>query len=213
MANTLIVAEPRDYALYYPLIRTLLLTLPKEGLESLFLMDEGLENHLVKLAEHHAEFAPFMRQAVTRRYTKARIQRTLTHLMVHTTKTELRKLPPLQTLRVLGFSRKGQRHLRTLRDDGIRVATRFNQIPVPYRRLELKATAAYAHVLSAQARQALLEREIQGPILKRSLIIQIRRHRPKGSDRSLLIDSGRDDRREGPLATAQSASFGRCDVK
>ena len=106
-----------------------------------------------------------MQNAVTRRYTKARIQRTLTHLMVHTTKAEIRKLPPLQTLRVLGFSTKGQRHLRTLRDQGVRIATRFNQVPVPYRRLELKATAAYAHVLSADARQALLEREIKGPIL------------------------------------------------
>jgi predicted nucleotidyltransferase len=165
MADALISAQPREFARYYPLIRTLLLTLPKPTLEELFLMDEGLENHLVKLAEQFADFDSFMRQAVTRRYTKARIQRTLTHLMVHTTKVEIRKLPPLQTLRVLGFSPKGQRHLRTLRDLGIRVATRFNQVPVPYRRLELKATAAYAHALSADARQALLEREIKGPIL------------------------------------------------
>lgn len=165
MAQALADAQPREYARYYPLIRTLLLTLPKASLEELFLMDEGLENHLVKLAEKHVDFDRFMNDAVTRRYTKARIQRTLAHLMVHTTKTELRKLPPLQTLRVLGFSAKGQCHLRILRDNGIRVATRFNQVPVPYRRLELKATAAYGHVLSAQARQDLLEREIKGPIL------------------------------------------------
>ena len=165
MAQALSDAQPREYARYYPLIRTLLLTLPKASLEDLFLMDEGLENHLVKLAEQHLDFDRFMNDAVTRRYTKARIQRTLAHLMVHTTKTELRKLPPLQTLRVLGFSAKGQCHLRILRDNGIRVATRFNQVPVPYRRLELKATAAYGHVLSAQARQDLLEREIKGPIL------------------------------------------------
>ncbi len=165
MAPALTQAQARDYARYYPLIRTLLLTLPKATLEALFLMDEGLENHLVNLAEQHVSFEGFMQNAVTRRYTKARIQRTLTHLMVHTTKAEIRKLPPLQTLRVLGFSTKGQRHLRTLRDQGVRIATRFNQVPVPYRRLELKATAAYAHVLSADARQALLEREIKGPIL------------------------------------------------
>ena len=165
MAHALIEAQTRDFARYYPLIRTLLLTLPKTTLEALFLMDEGLENHLVKLAEQYTDFEPFMYHAVTRRYTKARIQRTLTHLMAHTTKTELKKLPPLQTLRVLGFSAKGQRHLRTLRDNGIRIATRFNQVPIPYRRLELKATAAYGHVLSAEARQALLEREIKGPIL------------------------------------------------
>jgi predicted nucleotidyltransferase len=169
MASALVNAQPREFARYYPLIRTLLLTLPKLTLEELFLMDEGLENHLVKLAEQFADFETFMRHAVTRRYTKARIQRTLAHLMVHTTKTEIRKLPPLQTLRVLGFSPKGQRHLRTLRDSGIRVATRFNQVPVPYRRLELKATAAYAHGLSADARQELLEREIKGPILPQKI--------------------------------------------
>jgi predicted nucleotidyltransferase len=181
MAAQLVSAEPRDYARYYPLIRTVLLTLPKATLEELFLMDEGLENHLVKLAEQYADFDTFMREAITRRYTKARIQRTLTHLMVHTTKTELRKLPTLQTLRVLGFSAKGQRHLRTLRDQGVRVATRFNQIPVPYRRLELKATAAYAHVLSASTRQALLEREIKGPILPVT-DNSAWNHTPKGSD-------------------------------
>jgi predicted nucleotidyltransferase len=169
MASALVNAQPREFARYYPLIRTLLLTLPKLTLEELFLMDEGLENHLVKLAEQFADFETFMRHAVTRRYTKARIQRTLAHLMVHTTKTEIRKLPPLQTLRVLGFSPKGQRHLRTLRDSGIRVATRFNQVPVPYRRLELKATAAYAHGLSVDARQELLEREIKGPILPQKI--------------------------------------------
>ncbi|KAF0226649.1 MAG: hypothetical protein FD133_598 [Erysipelotrichaceae bacterium] len=156
-----------EYALYYPYIRLKLLTTPQDQLSALFMMEEGLENHLVKMALLHDTYTSFITKAVSKRYTRARIQRTLAHLMIHTLKTEMKELPELNTIRVLGFSDKGRAHLKDLQKNEIRVASRYNQIPLPYRRLEHRATLVYASVLDVDARNTLVQREIEGPIIKK----------------------------------------------
>jgi len=167
MAQDLVGSSMIHFALYYPYIRLKLLTTPKEELVDLFMMDEGMENHLVKMATAYDEFDDFIQHAISKRYTKARIQRTLTHLMVHTTKLEIKQLTPLNTIRVLGFNDHGRAHLKTLQEKEVRIASRFNQIPLPYRRLEHRSTLVYASVLPIEERNRLVQREIEGPVIKK----------------------------------------------
>ena len=166
MAQDLIQSSLIQFSLYYPYIRLKLLTTPKEELVTLFMMDEGMENHLVKLATSYDDFDSFITNAISKRYTKARVQRTLTHLMVHTTKDEIKKLTPLNTIRVLGFNDKGRAHLKTLQEKEVRIASRYNQIPLPYRRLEYRSTLVYASVLNLEERNKLVQREIEGPVIQ-----------------------------------------------
>ncbi len=167
MADQLLKHQLVEYSMFYPFIRLKLLTTPKEQLTALFMMEEGMENHLVKMAIQHDTYESFILKAVSKRYTKARIQRTLAHLLVHTLKIEMKQLPELNSLRILGFSDHGRTHLKNLQKNEVRVASRYNQIPLPYRRLEYRATLVYASVLDREARNHLVQREIEGPIIKK----------------------------------------------
>ena len=167
MAEVLAQSELNRWEPFYPLLRHLLLTLAPQELEKIFLMDEGLEHHLAAQAALADTFEDFMQKAISRRYTRSRIQRTLTHLLTHTTKEEVKNLPPMHTLRLLGFNDKGRSYLKRLKDQPVKVASRFNQLNAAYRAMEYRATLAYAASLSALERKRLLQREIEGPIVKK----------------------------------------------
>ena len=157
--------QTHHLSLYYPYIKTLLLTLDKTYLKSLFLFNEGIENHLIKQASLTNDYEQFINNAVTRRYSRARIQRTLIALICHIKKQDVLDLPALDTIRVLGFNDQGQKYLKLLKKQEVNIATRFNQIPKPYRKMEHKATIVY-HSLTHHNEEAI-QKEVTGPIIKK----------------------------------------------
>ena len=166
MAEALKQAKPIAWDNYFTYIQTKLISLDKQDLSEIFLMDEGLENHLSKQIKNASDFESFMQASISKRYTRARIQRALTHLLTHTKRSEIKKLAPITTLRVLGFNAKGQDYLKRFRDnEQVHIASRFNQVPLSYRTIEMRATSVYAHALDAEERLKLIQREIEGPIL------------------------------------------------
>jgi predicted nucleotidyltransferase len=158
-----------DWEDYFDYMKTKLLTINKEDLQTIFLIDEGLENHLKKQIRISNTFEEFMNNCIGRRYTRARIQRACVHLLTHTKRTEIPNLKTLNSIRVLGFNSKGQSYLKSLRDNDIKVASRFNQMPENLRELELKATQAYAYGLDKEERNRLIQREIEGPVIKKAI--------------------------------------------
>ena len=166
MAEALKQAKPISWDQYFTYIQTKLISLDKQDLGEIFLMDEGLENHLSKQIKYASDFESFIQASISKRYTRARIQRALTHLLTHTKRSEIRKLVPITTLRVLGFNEKGQDYLKRFRNhEQVHIASRFNQVPLSYRTIEMRATSVYAHALDAEERLKLIQREIEGPIL------------------------------------------------
>lgn len=150
---------------FYPYLRLKLITSPKADLAHIFLMNEGLENHLVKCALTHTNYDEFIQNAITKRYTKARIQRCLTHLLTHTTQQEVKQLPPMNTLRILGMNSVGRAYLKTLETENTKIASRFNHVHPAYRAMEYRATLAYASTLPTDQAKRLIQREIEGPII------------------------------------------------
>lgn len=166
MAEALKQANLISWDQYFTYIQTKLISLDKQDLSEIFLMDEGLENHLIKQIKYAYDFESFMQASISKRYTRARIQRALTHLLTHTKRSEIKKLAPITTLRVLGFNEKGQAYLKSFRDhEQVHIASRFNQVPLSYRTIEMRATTVYAHALDVEERLKLIQREIEGPIL------------------------------------------------
>ncbi len=166
MAEALKQTKPISWDNYFTYIQTKLISLDKQDLSEIFLMDEGLENHLTKQIKHATDFESFIQASISKRYTRARIQRALTHLLTHTKRCEIKKLAPITTLRVLGFNEKGQDYLKRFRDlEYVHIASRFNQVPSSYRTIEMRATSVYAHALDVEERLKLIQREIEGPIL------------------------------------------------
>ena len=151
----------------YPYIRSLLLTTPAEELQNIFLMSEGIENHLIKQARESENYEQFINNATTRRYTTSRIQRTLCHLMVHNTKDFMSKLPELDRLRVLSFNDTGKQYIKELQEEGVTVVNHFTQQIKPYRDLELKVAYIYSMFMDEQQRQEVVRREICGQFFQK----------------------------------------------
>lgn len=160
--------KPIQWEDYFDYLKTKLYTLSKEDLQTIFLMDEGLENHFKKQIKHSHTFEEFMQNCIGKRYTRARIQRACVHLLTHTKRTDIPKLENLNSVRILGFNTKGQDYLKTLRESDVKIASRFNQMPPKLREIELKATQAYAYAFDKQIQNEIIQREIEGPIIKKS---------------------------------------------
>lgn len=158
MANEL--HNKHAYEHYYPLIQHILQTTPASILQDYFLMDEGIQHLLIRHSYTNQTLRDFIQACTSKRYTKSRIQRTLIHLMTHTTKQQIRNLPPLHHLRILAFNETGRNYLSKLKkDNAVMIVSRFNQIPEAYRTLELKATCTYAYPLSGQEKQKAIQKE------------------------------------------------------
>ncbi len=150
----------------YPYVRTLLLTHSRTDLGKIFLMDEGIENHLCQLAGCHNDYESFISAAVSRRYTKARIQRTLCHLAVQTSKQEVSSLPALDRIRPLGFTDTGRLYLKQLADRGVVIADHWTANIINYRSLEYRAGCVYSFNMNPAGRYQVERGEISGLYLK-----------------------------------------------
>ena len=150
----------------YGIIRNLLLTLKPQQLQEIFLMDEGIENHLAKTAYYNYDYDSFIKNAVTRRYTRSRIQRTLCQLLVNNTKKDMANLPVYDTIRVLGFNQIGKSYLRELQSKAIKVANHYSANIKQYRDVEFKAAIAYSSQMSSKDKQYITRSEISGLNLK-----------------------------------------------
>ena len=146
---------------YYPYVQYLLLTMEEKLLADLFLMDEGIEHLMIRQAKLCHSMKEFIDNCISKRYTRAKIQRTIIHLLTQTKKTDIDSLPTLSHIRLLAMKQNGRAYVKELKHSTVVIASRFNQIPKPYRDMELRVTSAYAAPLSIEKRLALLKQELQ----------------------------------------------------
>lgn len=151
-----------DWDSYYPYLRAVLLTSEPQDIARCLLVSEGIENHLIKRAKVCPDFGSFLRSTVTRRYTASRIRRTLVHILTHTTRQQRDALPPLDTLRVLAYSSTGREYMKELKKSGVSIAAKYSQVPLPYRKMEYKAAAAYSLGFPVPAQNKIIEQEVAG---------------------------------------------------
>ena len=162
IATKMNLTKPLTWEDYYPYLQTILLTHAKSNLSKILLVNEGIENHLIKQAKQCTTYKQFIDKCVVKRYTKSRIQRTLTHILTQTTKQQKDQLPPLQHIRVLSFNKVGQEYLHKLRKNEVIIANKYVQIPEEYRDMEYRATVAYAIPYSLEQRKEIIQKEIYG---------------------------------------------------
>lgn len=148
---------------YYPYLRNLLLSLSASYLSTLFLMDEGIERHLYKQAMHASDYDTFLQHAITKKYPKTRIQRTLIQLLLQVSKSDAHQLEQLNFIRILAFNDKGRAYLKQIKDE-VNIVTRWKDLPKIHQDLELKATCMYASILDEPTRLAYIKKEVQPPI-------------------------------------------------
>lgn len=122
---------------FYPLIRYRILS-SKESLKEIQDIEEGYLNRLYEVAKSETEFCNFFESIKSKRYTLGRIQRILIHILLDITKemTEKTKVK-IPYVRVLGFNKKGQKYLKSLKDEEVKIFTTLKNIQKKLEKEEL----------------------------------------------------------------------------
>ena len=162
-ATDIHIEEPHFLSELYPYLRRILLTHDKKDLQDIFLVSEGIENLMIKNALKYENFDDFLNNTISRRYTKARIQRTIVSIMLQNKKETIKNLSGLNYIRVLGFNEKGQKYLRNYENENYQIVTQFKNIPQDYKVLEWKASCLYSTLLKKP--NDYLKKELRGPII------------------------------------------------
>ncbi|MBP5279835.1 MAG: nucleotidyltransferase family protein [Erysipelotrichaceae bacterium] len=158
------ISKPIYNDALYPYIRRILMTSDRKDLERIFLVSEGLENLLKENAFRYDDYEEFLSNSISRRYTRSRIQRVIMHIANQIKKEDVAALPECDYIRVLGFNKKGQEYLKSLKKD-VALITQFKNIPEPYKDIEWKVNCLYATLMEKPS--AYMKRELQGPLIYR----------------------------------------------
>ena len=101
---------------YFPLLQYQLLVQSEESLRGIYQMTEGLENRLKAAAQDARNFKEFMDKIKTKRYTRTRLQRLLSYVLLQWNNEDvLAAMNDIQAIRVLGFSKAGQSYLNAIK--------------------------------------------------------------------------------------------------
>lgn len=146
----------------YPYLRQILFTTPRNKLQEIFLVSEGIEALLIDNAIKYDNYDEFINNSITRRYTKSRIQRVCLQILNQITKQEVNNLPELNYIRVLGFNDKGRNLLKQLKEKE-NIVTLFKNIPKEYKDIEWKTSLTYS--LLQKNSNEYLKQELKGPII------------------------------------------------
>ena len=165
IATDLKINEPTvNLKMYYKTIQILLNTLDSTYLANLFLFSEGIENHLKNNALKYDDYHDFLNACTNKRYSKARICRTLIQLLNQVSKQDVANLENLDYIRILGFNNNGQKYLSKLKKSDTKIASKFMQIPINYRNMEFKTTLLYGSFFSKKQKDELIKKELGGAI-------------------------------------------------
>ena len=104
---------------YYDFLKYKLMTSSSEELQTIHLVDEGIENLFKKNILLSNNIQEFIEMCISKRYTYARIKRTIIHILVNTKKEFAKKFlnSNISYIRLLGVSSKGQEYLNEIRKD------------------------------------------------------------------------------------------------
>ncbi|MGT2682917.1 nucleotidyltransferase [Streptococcus porci] len=97
-----------DWANYFDLLRYQILTNP--DLTQIFQVNEELASRIRSAISQSKTVDELVEQVATKRYTKARVRRVLTYILVN-----VMEKPLPRAVHVLGFTEKGQKYLSTIK--------------------------------------------------------------------------------------------------
>lgn len=99
----------------YPLLRNQLIQAPIDYLQQSYLMAEGLEYRMKEAAQRNLDFQGYMKYVKTKRYTYAYLLRLSLYTLLQITARQLAVHSQQPYYRILGFNRRGQEYLHTIK--------------------------------------------------------------------------------------------------
>ncbi|MDF2606489.1 MAG: hypothetical protein K0S34_679 [Bacillales bacterium] len=155
----------RSWEDYFYLLKYKVLSSDISELNSIFLVEEGIEHRIVKYISNSSNFNEFMMTLKTKRYTWTRIQRTLLNILVNHKKFEIQD-KSLNYARVLGFNSTGREYLnKHKKNSDIQIITSPKNIENRMLDLDIRSSRVYCLGLNDTSGQELFEREFSPPII------------------------------------------------
>jgi predicted nucleotidyltransferase len=137
---------------FYPLLRFTVLRERKSGLKTFAEVTEGIENLIYEAAKVHETFEGFIGHIKSKRFTRTRVQRMLTHIFTGFTWQQLRSFEAPAYLRLLGMSAAGRTYLNQQKKNiGLPLISRAADLTDPMGKLDIHATNMYFLGLGATA--------------------------------------------------------------
>ena len=151
---------------YFPYLRYKILS--SKNLEAYLGVDKGMAKKLKKQIVTCSCYDELIHLIHTKNHTYNYLSRMLLHILVGFTKEEARKYDTPHYLRLLGFSKRGQKYLNKMKKDcPIPIISKFKKEYQEWLQLECKATSIYALSFSHEKGYKILQKEFQmAPIRK-----------------------------------------------
>ncbi|CAM4043539.1 nucleotidyltransferase [Lederbergia lenta] len=150
---------------YWPYLQFRLLTMESDELHSIYEVEEGLENRLLKAARQANSFLAFMELIKTKRYTWTRLQRICTHILNNCKKVDMkntRKDP--NYIRLLGMNELGRLYLNHVKKElPLPLVSKVSAFPREMLQRDLIASSVYAHGLPEPKKSEFLNLEFKQP--------------------------------------------------
>lgn len=147
---------------YFDLLKYKILTMSVDELNCIHLVEEGIENLFKKKIVEAHNMNEFINMCVSKRYTFARIKRTIVHIILNTKKEFAKDClnSDIKYVRLLGIDKKGSEYIKEKRKEiEIPVLSKFRGNSFALLQYEKQATYAYASVKSEEYRSKLYEEE------------------------------------------------------
>lgn len=156
-----------DWENYWPYLRFRILQSVPDELQSIYEVEEGLENRLAAAALKCNNFYDFMKKIKTKRYTWTKLQRACVHILTNTTKHEMdKRTEKAAYLRLLGMTANGRKYLNAKKSQlQLPLISKLPSQQNGHLALDIRASRVYSMGASGSAQQRLLEKEFKQPPL------------------------------------------------
>lgn len=135
---------------FYPLLRYTILKDRPANLRRCAEVTEGIENLIYEAASRNQDFESFIAAVKSKRYTRTRIQRMLTHIYTGFTWEQLKSFEQPSYLRLLGMTAAGRQYLHAQKKNiKLPVISRAADLADSMGKLDIHASSLYLMGLGA----------------------------------------------------------------
>jgi predicted nucleotidyltransferase len=135
----------------YPLLRFTILREGPKALARFADVTEGIENLIYDAAKQAGDFESFISRVKSKRYTRTRIQRMLTHIFTGYTKQSLTDAQP-KYIRLLGMTEAGRNYLHEQKKAiPLPIISRAADLKGAMGQLDIQASALYLQAIGASS--------------------------------------------------------------
>lgn len=108
-------------------------------------VDEGLDIRIKSVINNSHNLEELINNIKTKRYTYNKISRMLNHILCSLTKDEIKNIKQLEYIRILGFNRKGQEYLNSIKSKlSINILNKYDTKKYKTLEIEKRVTDIYS---------------------------------------------------------------------